>query len=245
MCPEFSTSFNAVIEYLDGKGLNYRSYPEEKRVSFSVSGKNVNQNLVIRITHDDEFLQVTAQYPFFVREEKMRPSVAELLTRANYNMLLGNFEMDMKDGEIRYHVTHLIEGTAPSPETIDKIYMATLFTMDRYFPALMQHLHAGYTPEDAVFHAELDLIADTVQETPKPREKPKRAPSSMGDKPAKKQKPGKKSRGKAAMAQDASQPEQQQADRVADAGAVTDGNQRPDQDSEGQDSDSPRGDLPH
>jgi hypothetical protein len=54
--------------------------------------------------------------------------------------------------------------------------------MDRYFPALMQHIHAGYTPEDAVFHAELDSHADSVQETPKPapqsQEKAKPAPKA-------------------------------------------------------------------
>ncbi len=42
----------------------------------------------------------------------------------------------------------------------------------------MQHIHAGYTPEDAVFHAELDTHAETVQENPKKTEKPKATPSS-------------------------------------------------------------------
>jgi hypothetical protein len=51
--------------------------------------------------------------------------------------------------------------------------MTAYFTMDRYFPAFMQHIHAGYTPEDAVFHAELDYNADRVEETTKPAPAPK------------------------------------------------------------------------
>ena len=172
MSSEFSAPFNALIEYLDAKNFNYSSYPEENRVSLTMSGYQANYRFTFRITHEGEFLQVTAQYPFFVRNEKLRPTAAELLTRANYNLLLGNFEMDMKDGEIRFHVTHMIEDGGLTQSAIDKAYSATLFTMDRYFPALMQHIHAGYTPEDAVFHAELDNNAETVQETPKPAPKP-------------------------------------------------------------------------
>ncbi len=112
-------------------------------------------------------------YPFRVRDEKLRLSVSELITRANYKMLLGKFEMDLSDGEIRFHVTHLIDGSIFTAETVERLYMAALFTMDRYFPALMQHIHAGYTPEDAVFHAELDSHVDAVQETPKPKVEPK------------------------------------------------------------------------
>jgi hypothetical protein len=172
MPSDFSAPFNALIEYLDAKNFNYSSYPEENRVTLNLCGHHANYRFAFRITHEGEFLQLTAFYPFFVRNEKLRPSAAELLTRANYNLLLGNFEMDMKDGEIRFHVTHMIEDGGLTQSAIDKAYSATLFTMDRYFPALMQHIHAGYTPEDAVFHAELDNNAETVQETPKPAPKP-------------------------------------------------------------------------
>jgi hypothetical protein len=172
MSSESNAPFDALIEYLDAKNFNYSSYPEENRISLTMSGYQANYRFAFRITHEGEFLQLTAFYPFFVRNEKLRPSAAELLTRANYNLLLGNFEMDMKDGEIRFHVTHMIEDGGLTQSAIDKAYSATLFTMDRYFPALMQHIHAGYTPEDAVFHAELDNNAETVQETPKPAPKP-------------------------------------------------------------------------
>jgi hypothetical protein len=47
----------------------------------------------------------------------------------------------------------------------------------------MQHIHAGYTPEDAIFHAELDYNAERVEETPKPAPKPKDTakPASSSD----------------------------------------------------------------
>jgi hypothetical protein len=53
-------------------------------------------------------------------------------------------------------------------EMIEKHFMTAYFTMDRYFPAFMQHIHAGYTPEDAVFHAEMDLQLERPANGPKP-----------------------------------------------------------------------------
>jgi hypothetical protein len=174
---DFSAPFRSLLDYLDGKDFNYSSYPEENRVTLTMSGKNANYRFTARISHEGEYLQITANYPFFVREEKLRPSTAELITRANYNMLLGKFEMDMKDGEVRFHVSHAIEGTTLSTEVVERHFMTAFFTIDRYFPALMQHLHAGYTPEDAVFHAELDTHAERVEDTPMPTDQSKGQPT--------------------------------------------------------------------
>jgi hypothetical protein len=178
-----SSSFQALIDYIESKNFNHTPYPEEKRVTLSMSGKNANFRFTARITNEDDYLQVTANYPFSVREEKLRSSTAELITRANYCMPLGKFEMDMADGEVRFHLTHVIGELGLTSEMIERHFMAAYFTMDRYFPAFMQHIHAGYTPEDAVFHAELDYNAERVEETPKPSPKPKAKakPASSSD----------------------------------------------------------------
>jgi hypothetical protein len=89
----------------------------------------------------------------------------------------------MADGEVRFHLTHVIGELGLTSEMIEKHFMTAYFTMDRYFPAFMQHLHAGYTPEDAVFHAEIDYNAERVEETPKPAPKPAPKPKAK-DKPA-------------------------------------------------------------
>jgi len=165
--PEHSAAFRALIEHLDTKGFSYTPYPKENRITLSMSGKNANYRFIVRLTHAGDYLQITAYYPFFVRDEKLRSSVAELIIRANYNMLLGKFEMDIKDGEVCFHITHVIGELGLTDEMMDLHFMTAYFTADRYFPAFMQHLHAGYTPEDAVFHAELDVHAAQVEEDPK------------------------------------------------------------------------------
>lgn len=177
--PEFSASFQAVLNYLDSKKFDYTPCPGEHRVTFAMSGKNAIFRFTACITHDGDYLQVTAAYPFTVRDERLRPSVAELITRANYGMPVGKLEMDMKDGEVRFHVTHVIGETGLTEGMIERHFMTAYFTSDRYFPAFMQHLHAGYTPEDAVFHAEIDLHTELAEEPPK-QGKPKPKASTSG-----------------------------------------------------------------
>lgn len=184
MSAEYNPTFQAVIDYLDSQDFNYTSFPEEQRVTLSLSGKNANYRFTARISHDGDYLQITGCYPFFVRDEKLRFSTAELITRANYTMPIGKFEMDLSDGEVRFHVTHVIENTVPPVGIVERLFMTSYFTLDKYFPALMQHIHAGYTPEDAVFHAEFDKHAEAVQDTPKVQKTPDASETPKAEAPA-------------------------------------------------------------
>jgi hypothetical protein len=175
---DYDAPFQAVQDYLDSKKFNYTPYPADHQVTLNMSGKNACFRFSARISHEGDYLQICASMPFFVRDEKQRLSVAELITRANYCMPLGKFEMDMKDGEVRFHITHVIGDTELSSTMIEKHFMTAYYTADRYFPAFMQHLHAGYTPEDAVFHSELDSHAEQFEDTPKPKAEPKSAQKS-------------------------------------------------------------------
>jgi hypothetical protein len=166
MSDGFHSPFGTVKEFLDGRNYTYSASEENQRIGLSMCGRHADYRFVLRITNEGEFFQITANYPLRIRDGKLRPSVAELLTRANYAMLLGKFEMDMEDGEIRFHLSQVIEEGRLEVATVEKLFLTCLHTLDRYFPALMQHIHAGYTPGDAVFHAELDIHAEQVVETP-------------------------------------------------------------------------------
>jgi hypothetical protein len=173
-------SFKAITDFMDGRGYVYSSEPEEFRIGFTMGTNQADYRFSILIVQSGDYLKYVAYCPFRV-DEKLRSSVAELIVRANYCLLAGKFEMDMSDGEVRFTLSHLIDGVVLSPETVGRLYRSCLFTLDRYMPAFMQHIHAGYTPEDAVFHAELDYHTDQVPDQPK-GVKPKSTPAT--EKPA-------------------------------------------------------------
>jgi hypothetical protein len=98
--------------------------------------------------------------------------VTEFFTRVNYGLVLGAFEVDLRDGEARYHISHLIGDRRLEDEVIRRIIGSALSTADRYFPAYMRVLFGGDTPEDAVFLAELDLNTQDTENEPASAEKP-------------------------------------------------------------------------
>ena len=82
--------------------------------------------------------------------EASRPEVAEFITRANYGLILGNFELDFSDGEIRYKTSFDGEGTADLAPLLRASVYANLTTADRYFPGLTAVMYGGSTPAQAV-----------------------------------------------------------------------------------------------
>jgi hypothetical protein len=163
---DFGTPFRALLDHCENKGLKFRASPKKKRITLNLCRRHALYNCSLQITHDDSVFQIHLSYPVLAKDKRMRPAVTEFIARANFGMVIGNFEMDMSDGEVRYHVGHVIVDGHLDDDTIGHLVSTALFTADRYFPSFMQLLFGGNTPEDAVFLAELDMHSDHVEDNP-------------------------------------------------------------------------------
>jgi hypothetical protein len=84
-----------------------------------------------------------------VPEEK-RATMMEYLTRANYGLWMGNFELDLRDGEIRYKTDlHLADGELTA-EMLAAQLRINGDTLDRYLPGIMSVLWNDVSAEDAI-----------------------------------------------------------------------------------------------
>jgi len=86
--------------------------------------------------------------------EDKRPAVAEYLTRANYGLVLGNFEFDLSDGEVRYKTSIAVGSEDLSPPLVKPLVYANVLMMDKYLPGLMAILYANTTPDQAIAQVE-------------------------------------------------------------------------------------------
>ncbi len=91
--------------------------------------------------------------PVQVPEDK-RMAVAEFITRANYGLILGNFEMDFGDGELRYKTSIDVENTTLNMELLQPLTFVNVSTMDRYMPGIMGVIYGGLSPLGAVNQVE-------------------------------------------------------------------------------------------
>ncbi len=76
--------------------------------------------------------------------------MAEFLTRANYGLIIGNFELDFGDGEIRYKTSLDVEGDRLSQASIKQLVYTSVLTMDQYLPGIEAVIKYGMNAEAAI-----------------------------------------------------------------------------------------------
>lgn len=179
--PEFGTPFQVLVDHCESAGLKFKADPEAKGVFFSVRGDAAIYDVALLVTHDDEVLQIYANVPVAIADEKLRPLVAEFVVRANFRLAIGGFDFDMDEGKLCFHVGHAFGERGLDDEAVGRLLATALGTADRYFPALMRVMYGGHTPADAVYLSELDQQAD-ADEAEKPAAPQSEPPS--GTKPA-------------------------------------------------------------
>jgi hypothetical protein len=86
--------------------------------------------------------------------EEVRPQVAEYITRANFGLRIGNFEMDYSDGEVRYKCGLDFEGETLTPSLIKYNSYPAVQTMDHYLPGLLKVAFGGQSPVEAIAEVE-------------------------------------------------------------------------------------------
>lgn len=87
-------------------------------------------------------------------EEPQRLAVAEFLTRANYGLRIGNFEMDFTDGEVRYKSSIDFEGEPLTFNLIRNTIYPAVRIMDQYLPGVLKVAFGGRTPAEAIAEIE-------------------------------------------------------------------------------------------
>ncbi len=116
-------------------------------------GKNGQFTCYAQERNEQEQFVFYSIFPVRTPDDKMS-EVAEFITRANYGMIIGNFELDYGDGEIRYKTSVDVEDMEISEPLVRHLVYANVLTMDKYFPGLMRVLYAGINPVSAIEEVE-------------------------------------------------------------------------------------------
>lgn len=146
-------AFELLSSYLDEDEWFPRRIDGKYAYSMSYSGKNGDLRCYAIIRVDLEEFLFYAVAPIKVPED-VRTAVAEFLTRANYGLRIGNFELDYSDGEVRYKSSLDFEGENLTSELIRNAIYPAVHTMDRYMPGLLRVSFGGATPHEAIEEVE-------------------------------------------------------------------------------------------
>ncbi len=146
-------AFTTLHQFLEEDGWFPQQLDDKYIYRMGFSGHNGQTVCYAQIRVDLE------QFLFYIiapvkAPEEMCLTVAEFITRANYGLRIGNFEMDFSDGEVRYKSSLDFEGEILTPKLIKMAIYPAVQTMDRYLPGLMSVIDGGQTPAEAIAEIE-------------------------------------------------------------------------------------------
>lgn len=133
----------------DGRDLEIFPGAMPPRIRFDFDGEHTRLDCTLEAYEDTERLCFLSSYPGLVPAPR-RLEAAEYLTRVNFGVLVGNFELDFESGLVRFKTSADVEGLEPSPTFLRNLVDANLNTASKYYPGLMKVLYANMSPSDAV-----------------------------------------------------------------------------------------------
>jgi hypothetical protein len=147
------SAFETLGVFLEADGWHPQRIDERHLFRMGFAGENGRTTCwaQIRVELEQFFFYVIAPVK---APEEARPAVAEFITRANYGLRIGNFELDYGDGEVRYKSSLDFEGEALTPGLITCAIYPAVRTMDRYLPGLMGVMYGGKAPAEAIAEIE-------------------------------------------------------------------------------------------
>ena len=146
-------AFETVGQFLEEDGWYPQRVGERYAYRVGFSGGNGQLACFAQVHIDIEQFVFHVYSPVKVPEE-VRPQVAEFITRANYGMRIGNFEMDFGDGEVRYKSSLDFEDAVLSVELVRNAVYPAVRMMDDYLPGLLSVVYGGKAAADAIAEIE-------------------------------------------------------------------------------------------
>lgn len=143
-----------VKKYLDSQNWHYTR--QEKYIEFGMSLARCQKMGGVRVVilpNDNNAFTAYAICKLRA-DEDVRTEVMEYITRANYGLKIGNFEMDCSDGEIRYKTYLEFYSGVPPMKTIERYVDLSFLMMEKYGNGLLAVLFGVKSPEDAIKEAE-------------------------------------------------------------------------------------------
>ena len=137
---------------------NWKFDTDEERGLFSfnlsIDSKIKQLRYFITVKNDSYVVYANSPIGADANDENIMREMACFVCRANYGIRNGNFEFDMRDGEIRYKVFVDCDGIIPSAEIIKGSLLIPSVMFERYAPGILDVIFKDSKAEDAISKCE-------------------------------------------------------------------------------------------
>ncbi|MBD1831483.1 YbjN domain-containing protein [Cyanobacteria bacterium FACHB-472] len=145
--------FEEMVNFFKEDEWPFYQIKGEPVLQMAFQGENGKWTCYAKVREKQEQFVFYSVCPVNAPENK-RMAIAEFITRANSGTIVGNFELDFADGEIRYKTSIDVEGDRLSPALIKQLVYANVTMMDEYLPGIMSVIYSDVSPADAIAQIE-------------------------------------------------------------------------------------------
>ena len=125
------------------------------RFGVNIDGKMKHVNYFVPVRDDSYTVYAISPVSADSDDAEVMSAIAEFVCRANYGLRNGNFEVDMRDGEIRYKVfVDCDGGILPSRDVIRGSIIIPAMMFERYSPGLLDVIFKGSSAAEAISQCE-------------------------------------------------------------------------------------------
>ncbi|MDR2646823.1 MAG: YbjN domain-containing protein [Oscillospiraceae bacterium] len=141
-----------VNAYLRSQNWKFEFNDEDGTFKFGMSLSNKMKTCRVLILVGDEHICTYAICPINC-DHKDRAAIGrvnEFITRANYNLRFGNFELDYRDGEVRYKSSHFCGSSIPDLDVVERVVDIPYLMLNRYGNGLLSVIFTDADPAQEI-----------------------------------------------------------------------------------------------
>ncbi|MGE5236719.1 MAG: YbjN domain-containing protein [Acidobacteriota bacterium] len=144
---------DTIASYFEKDGWSFRRLGKHPALEMGVAGDHGNYRVVVVAEEERSIVRFLTFIEGKIPEPRRRDTM-EYLTRANYGLLLGNFELDLEDGEVRFRCSVDTENQEFSYAQYQGMLYTSVAVLDRYTPGLQRVIQGSADPAAAIAEVE-------------------------------------------------------------------------------------------
>lgn len=138
-----------VIEFLQQENWEFTIGQNPSILRMTCQGENGQWRCYVKVKETQQQIAFYSVCPIKTSPSKLAV-MAEFIARANYGVIIGNFELDFDDGEIRYKTSIDAQENSLTIGSIAQLVYTNILMMDRYFPGILDVIEQNVQPGKAI-----------------------------------------------------------------------------------------------
>ncbi|MEQ9484756.1 YbjN domain-containing protein [Coleofasciculus sp. F4-SAH-05] len=145
--------FEEMVNFFKQDDWSFYQIKGQPVLQMGFQGKNGQFTCYARAREQEQQFVFYSICPVTVPKSKRR-TLGEFIARANYGMVIGNFELNFAEGEIAYKTSIDVEGSTLTFPQLKRLVDTNVAMMDQYLPGIKSVIQGDASPEEAIAQIE-------------------------------------------------------------------------------------------